>query len=165
LANKLFGPGGVDIAGHQISYGLLAVILGVPVAAFAIYQFTQGGGVSAGAAPASGTLPTSGDIATDPAFMNLMAEVSALQSASTGGAGGTGGTGGVGDPSGGPGSTQYGRSPINQSPPNPPPPRGGANQSPADNQNSRLAALTKDAALGGRFSDIGLSPDVPQGGR
>jgi hypothetical protein len=52
-----FGDGHALIAGHKVSYGLLGVLLGVPVAAFAIYQFTQGGGLSAGTAPAATGAP------------------------------------------------------------------------------------------------------------
>jgi hypothetical protein len=48
---SIFGPGGVAIAGHHVSYGLLAVLLSVPVAGLAIYQFRSGaigGGASSG---------------------------------------------------------------------------------------------------------------------
>ena len=61
---KLLGPGGVDIAGHHVSYGLLAVLLAVPVAALAIHQFRQGGGISLGGV-STGTADTSGGTGAD----------------------------------------------------------------------------------------------------
>jgi len=47
---KLFGHGaaGVMVAGHSVSYGLIAVIMAIPVSALAIRQFTQGGGLQLG---------------------------------------------------------------------------------------------------------------------
>ena len=73
--NKLLSGDGIKIAGHKISYGLLAVILGVPVAFVAFHQL-QGGGVSAGDTSSGDT----GVFGTDQeaAIANLTQQISDL---------------------------------------------------------------------------------------
>jgi hypothetical protein len=84
---KLFGAGGGGfmVAGHHVSYGLLAVLLSVPVAGLAIYQF-RSGAIGAAAAPNTGTGTTSVD-----AYGNILDSNGNVIGTATGAAGAGGG--------------------------------------------------------------------------
>lgn len=61
----MFGGGGVTIAGHHVSYALLAVLLSVPVAGLAIYQFRSGAlgsGVTTGTSAGGFSVDANGNI-------------------------------------------------------------------------------------------------------
>ena len=74
--SKLFSGDGIKIAGHKISYGLLAVILGVPVAFVAFHQL-QGGGLSAGSSDTSSSTDVFGTD-QEAAIANLTQQISDL---------------------------------------------------------------------------------------